>query len=477
MKLEKSRKILAASTIAAMLILIGAIIGYAATPSTNIWISSGVYPSASTYSIWREGSNYFAKNSLGQIIFDNSSFGDLFNDVSGSMTTGGKIFLHAGSYVADKRLNLYYDGTVIEGEGRESTTITAMVGMDDDVLYYENIDYIELRHFKIDGNKVNNAAGNGIVCNSTSNSVYRGYFLNIWVTSCDDNGIVVKGMTAAEGGGGEGFDFQNVISDLNDGHGLYLSYSTNDCKIYGGKYNQNGESGIYVNGSFFYAGGVHLGNNGENGIEYYSNAGEIVGCYIHKANHEAIFLGNGSNRIGIHNNQFVGSSYNNNGTYDAIHGDNIQRVTISGNSFFAADGYRARLIVNFTGDSGASLYNTFSGNCIYNSMTNETQVVDLGLAKSDTFSGNIINGGLTEYRETVGGKDAGDMIAHKLWTTPTGIIVSNLGNDTDTHVYFVFVQTITATQFELGAWCEKHDSYADGTNAVEISFFAFWRPP
>lgn len=46
---------------------------YAATPSEPQWITGGTYPGAYTFTIWRDGSNYFAKNRLGYIPFSGSN--------------------------------------------------------------------------------------------------------------------------------------------------------------------------------------------------------------------------------------------------------------------------------------------------------------------------------------------------------------------------------------------------------------------
>lgn len=43
------------------------LVAQAQTPTSTFWISSGVYPAAPTYTAWREGSDYFAKNEQGQL--------------------------------------------------------------------------------------------------------------------------------------------------------------------------------------------------------------------------------------------------------------------------------------------------------------------------------------------------------------------------------------------------------------------------
>ena len=52
----------------------------AATPTSTFWISSGVYPGAPSYTIWKEGSNYFAKDANGEIEFSGTNATEVIED-------------------------------------------------------------------------------------------------------------------------------------------------------------------------------------------------------------------------------------------------------------------------------------------------------------------------------------------------------------------------------------------------------------
>jgi len=97
-------------------IIIGAVITYAVTPSSTYIISPRICPGAPTYTIWRESSNYFAKDKNGLLGYSGTNFTALFENATDAMPSeGGKIFLKAGSYEGNIVLNR--DGIILEGEG------------------------------------------------------------------------------------------------------------------------------------------------------------------------------------------------------------------------------------------------------------------------------------------------------------------------------------------------------------------------
>jgi len=94
-------------------VLLGAYIGYALTPTTTFTISPGVYPGASDYIIWREGSNYFAKNKYGEIEYSGTNASQVINSAA---SNGGKIFLCKGTFLLDAPI-LLPSYTILEGSG------------------------------------------------------------------------------------------------------------------------------------------------------------------------------------------------------------------------------------------------------------------------------------------------------------------------------------------------------------------------
>ena len=79
-------------------VLLGAYIGFSASPSTTQIIGGGIYPGAPSYTIWKEGSNYFAKNANGEIVFSGTSASQVVQNTIDIMNEGELLFLKAGVY-------------------------------------------------------------------------------------------------------------------------------------------------------------------------------------------------------------------------------------------------------------------------------------------------------------------------------------------------------------------------------------------
>jgi len=101
-------------------ILLGSLVAYAATPSSTFWISSGVYPGAPSYTIFREGSNYFAKDANGEIEFSGTNASEITQNSVDALTSGGKILLKTASYTWDTMITVTNYGIVLEGEAHQS---------------------------------------------------------------------------------------------------------------------------------------------------------------------------------------------------------------------------------------------------------------------------------------------------------------------------------------------------------------------
>ena len=83
-------------------VLLGAYIGYALTPTTTFTISPGVYPGAPDYTIWKEGSNYFAKNKYGEIEFSGTNKIEIVQNVMDAIPEGvGGVVVLQNFYIDD----------------------------------------------------------------------------------------------------------------------------------------------------------------------------------------------------------------------------------------------------------------------------------------------------------------------------------------------------------------------------------------
>ena len=95
---------------------------FATTPSSTFYISSGVYPGAPSFTIWRESSNYFAKNANGQIGYSGTNFTAVFTSAQDNLPIhGGVIKLKSGYY--EGWIFIHRDGVFVEGEGSWATQV------------------------------------------------------------------------------------------------------------------------------------------------------------------------------------------------------------------------------------------------------------------------------------------------------------------------------------------------------------------
>jgi len=117
-KIPKQINVKTALIFVAIGILITSLVfyGFAATPSSTFYISSGVYPGAPSYTVWREGSNYFAKDENGQLRYSGTNFTEIGESCIDNLPTyGGKILLKTGVY--EGWIVIDRDGVILEGEG------------------------------------------------------------------------------------------------------------------------------------------------------------------------------------------------------------------------------------------------------------------------------------------------------------------------------------------------------------------------
>lgn len=96
--------------------LLTALITYTAAQSTTPFtISSGIYPSgAASYTIWKEGLNYYAKNASGVIEYSGTNFATILSNCISSPNK--LILIKAGEYELSSTITISQDGIYIRGE-------------------------------------------------------------------------------------------------------------------------------------------------------------------------------------------------------------------------------------------------------------------------------------------------------------------------------------------------------------------------
>ncbi len=124
----KTREIKIGLICLAIGILISSLIAYAATPSTTFYITGGIYPGAATFTLWREGSNYFAKNINGLIDYSGTNASDIIQDCLNDIPNdgrGGKLYFMESEYVINNMITINKYSVTLSGNGRGSQFITS----------------------------------------------------------------------------------------------------------------------------------------------------------------------------------------------------------------------------------------------------------------------------------------------------------------------------------------------------------------
>jgi len=118
-KIPKQINVKTALIFVAIGILITSLVfyGFAATPSSTFYISGGVYPGAPSYTVWREGSNYFAKDSNGLIAYSGTNASQIIQNIIDANTyTSIDILFKFGEYTFTKTMTTTHTGLKLRGE-------------------------------------------------------------------------------------------------------------------------------------------------------------------------------------------------------------------------------------------------------------------------------------------------------------------------------------------------------------------------
>jgi len=171
---EKMDKSLAIKIVLLCLIcsLVSAMLVYAISIQT---ISSGVYSSAPSYTVWKENSNYFAKDSNGAIDYSGTNVNEIIQNIINTMSSsGGAIYLKSGVYFFSSYIDIKYSGISIIGEsscdpeiGIETTKTTIIQSEGHDAIrinynggsYDEYVTNVQIKNLLIDGIDKNGEAG------------------------------------------------------------------------------------------------------------------------------------------------------------------------------------------------------------------------------------------------------------------------------------------------------------------------------
>jgi len=127
----------------------------AQTPTSTFTISPGIYPGAPTYTVWREGNFYYAKDSNGVIKYSGTDADVIINNV---IDDNRLIFLLKGTFLLSDTLDFRnHENVILQGEGWG--TVLKITTEIDPIIYIGGraIGYAEgitIRNLAIDGAEI-----------------------------------------------------------------------------------------------------------------------------------------------------------------------------------------------------------------------------------------------------------------------------------------------------------------------------------
>lgn len=325
---------------------------WAATPTITFWVSPGMYPGAPSYTIWREGSNYFAKDANGQIDYSGTNASDVTVDAvdssSGIILFKGIITLTSG---------IYYDAnTWFKGEGIGATIlqqgnealieklINAKDGVDHDNVKISDMT-IDVNTDQQSGYPDGNMHPYGITFKSPNGIISNVEILDAGI------GIVVNCGYSGDQGGSFGLTLENIIINNTNtaGDGIWVTGSLQYGAYLTNIHIYEGRKGLWLGedySRFTIAKGIYVYNPSQDGIIIQYDYTILDGFFVNGSGYDGVIVGfsaahtsrdikvlNGeiyySGRNGIHltnygsNSSFIGntianSSQSSSGTYSGI---------------------------------------------------------------------------------------------------------------------------------------------------------------
>jgi len=381
---SKVRIALAAAIIG---VLLGAYIGFSASPSTTQFIGGGIYPGAPSYTIWKEGSNYFAKNSNGEIEFSGTNATQVIQNcvsdgvsllIKGNIILDGQIYLtdnmdvdltnaeikqgrttgaYASLFVCESVANVHIHGGVLDGNRRGGVTVGHGI-------YIGNS-----KNITVEDVRIYNTWGTGIVLiNATCCFVHHNYIADTGLTY--GPGIRLDGYT------NRSIVSENIIVDSNE-HGI-KEYQYGICQE-----NQIIHNIIInPNSTGISAGGYHTliafnkiynvpNNHGLYATGYYQR---VIGNEVYNV------TGSGNYGIKVTSNTVVSNNIVTN-CFDGIQVES--NCTVTGNLVYDVDYYALHIVGNCSSVTGNTCYASNTGIRVQNSYYNTI----LGNTLTDNYYG------------------------------------------------------------------------------------------
>jgi len=221
----------------------------------------------SDYVIWKDGSNYYAKNGTNGVINKDTNFTKIIQDCINELNEsgdGGLINIKKGVYsvtfpIYVKR-NIHIKGAGYSWPSSNDKGITILRlanSANCTVIYLQGtigVDNFHLEDFLIDGNQGNqDGGGYGIYADSYFKD---GLIEHVNIEDCPQDGMYFDGTSW-------GLVIDTCIIEHNGGDGLHVD---SWAKVFGCKINSNTGYGVYVDGGGCIFTNNEIGDNGKNGI-------------------------------------------------------------------------------------------------------------------------------------------------------------------------------------------------------------------
>lgn len=190
---------------------------YAATPTTTFSIFGGNYPGAPSFTVFSDGSNYFAKNSYGVIAYSGTELGEVFNAVMSIANDGASVYITPAEYGYSTTLTVDVDYVTVYGD-RMGTRLSQIAGSDLTAAFDIQTIGVTLHDLWVDGNYGENEGDTIGVKLSSADADYFTMF-NCRITHFDGTLVALTNNNNV-------FDiFDNYITESTNGNGIFLSGS------------------------------------------------------------------------------------------------------------------------------------------------------------------------------------------------------------------------------------------------------------
>jgi len=175
MKTRTLKIILATFLIA---LVLGIYIGRSQTPTSTFYISPGPYPGSPTFTIWREGSNFFAKTGHGELKYSGTNSSQVINNAIGNGNV--TVFLKNGDFgqvtlqikTATNIIGESVDGVILRPKGDGTP-----------VIKIDSATRVTIKNLHIKGD--GSSPGAAIQFYGTSYNPFLIYIRNILIEDCE----------------------------------------------------------------------------------------------------------------------------------------------------------------------------------------------------------------------------------------------------------------------------------------------------